>query len=485
MQNSLIWFRQDLRIHDHPALVAACDYAKQHNSRVYAVYFVTPKQWKLHDVAAIQIDFIERHIQALSTQLAAIGIPLQVVNLADFDDILPWLNHYCAKQDIEAIFAAVEPEFNERQRDKKLIEAKLPLTLIEQDCLFPYGSVLNQSGQMYKVFTPFSKEWKKQAASKAITPLKAATFDKPISEPSIDAFVYDHVYQNKVSSEHWPVGEDAARKRLKDFAEFLMADYGAKRDFPALDATSKLSPYLAIGVLSARQCVTAILFYFPDALINDASPAKTWLNEIIWREFYRHLLVAFEHLSKAQNFNPLGQAIAWRNNQHEFEQWCQGQTGYPIVDAAMRQLNQTGWMHNRLRMVVASFLTKHLLIDWRWGEQYFRQQLIDGDLAANNGGWQWSAGTGCDAQPYFRVFNPMTQSSKFDADAHFIKQYVPEVANWPIKHIHQPHLHWQSNNDASTGLFSQNESILYPKPIVEHSAARLRAIEVLSALKKS
>jgi deoxyribodipyrimidine photo-lyase len=223
------------------------------------------------------------------------------------------------------------------------------------------------------------------------------------------------------------------------------------------------------------------LYYYPDALINEASPAKTWLNELIWREFYRHLLVAFPRLSRGQNFNLLGKNIQWRNDADEFSAWCKGQTGYPIVDAAMRQLNQTGWMHNRLRMVVASFLTKHLLIDWRWGEKYFRQHLIDGDLAANNGGWQWSAGTGCDAQPYFRVFNPMAQSSKFDPDASFIKQYVPEVANWPLKTIHQPQS--VANSVPSASLFDQAQPE-YPSPIVEHAMARKRAIEVLSSLKK-
>ena len=180
----------------------------------------------------------------------------------------------------------------------------------------------------------------------------------------------------------------------------------------------------------------------------------------------------------AQNFNELGKGIVWRNNAEEYTAWCDGQTGYPIIDAAMRQLNQTGWMHNRLRMVVASFLTKHLLVDWRWGERYFRQQLIDGDLAANNGGWQWSAGTGCDAQPYFRVFNPMTQSSKFDPDGSFIKRYVPEVARWSLKDIHEPKT--VNVND----LFASPQGDSYPKPIVEHKMARLRAIEVLSALKR-
>jgi len=483
--NSVVWFRQDLRIHDHPALTQACDYALEHNANVTAIYFVTPKQWAQHDVAAIQIDFIERHVGLLNQSLAAIGIELTVVNLSCFDDILPWLQAYCAEHHIGQIFAANEPEFNERQRDQKLISAGIPLRLIEQDCVLAAGSVNNLSGQMYKVFTPFSKAWKKIAASQSIMPLGIATFRQPIPVPVLCQFQCDEFYPRRVSSEQWASGEDCARKLLKQFIESDITDYQQYRDFPAIAGTSKLSPYLAIGVLSARQCVAAILFQYPDALVNEASPAKTWLNELIWREFYRHLLVAFPKLSRSQSFNELGQYIQWRNDNDEFQAWCQGQTGYPIVDAAMRQLNQTGWMHNRLRMVVASFLTKHLLIDWRWGEQYFRQQLIDGDLAANNGGWQWSAGTGCDAQPYFRVFNPMTQSSKFDPDASFIKQFVPEVAGWSLKHIHEPHLKAQQGN-LMADLFSERAKLEadYPAPIVEHSFARKRAIEVLGALKR-
>ncbi|GAA0788586.1 MULTISPECIES: deoxyribodipyrimidine photo-lyase [Pseudomonadati] len=483
--NSVVWFRQDLRIHDHPALTQACDYALEHNANVTAIYFVTPKQWTQHDVAAIQIDFIERHVGLLNQSLAAIGIELTVVNLSCFGDILPWLQAYCAEHHIGQIFAANEPEFNERQRDQKLISAGLPLRLIEQDCVLAAGSVNNLSGQMYKVFTPFSKAWKKIAASQSIMPLGIATFRQPIPLPVLCQFKCDEFYPHRVSSEQWAAGEDCARKLLKQFIESDITDYQQYRDFPAIAGTSKLSPYLAIGVLSARQCVAAILFHYPDALVNEASPAKTWLNELIWREFYRHLLVAFPKLSRSQSFNELGQYIQWRNDNDEFQAWCQGLTGYPIVDAAMRQLNQTGWMHNRLRMVVASFLTKHLLIDWRWGEQYFRQQLIDGDLAANNGGWQWSAGTGCDAQPYFRVFNPMTQSSKFDPDASFIKQFVPEVAGWSLKHIHEPHLKAQQGN-LMADLFSERAKLQadYPAPIVEHSFARKRAIEVLGALKR-
>ncbi|MGX9462312.1 deoxyribodipyrimidine photo-lyase [Shewanella sp. A14] len=473
-KNSLMWFRQDLRVADNPALFAACEFAKQHQGHVKAVYFVTPAQWAQHDVAPIQIDFIQRHVNLLAQSLAALGIALDVLHVELFDDIEPELTHYIAKYDIAAIFAGSEPEINERRRDSALIDGGMPLTVIDQDCVLAAGQVQNLSGDMYKVFTPFAKKWKSIASQKAIVPLAVpAPVAAALTSPPHIKFGCD-----KTNSEHWAAGEGAAKRVLDQFLATQVADYQSERDFPALEGTSRLSPFLAIGVISSRQCVSAILARYPEALVDDTCPAKTWLNELIWREFYRHLLVAFPRLSMAHNFNELGKGIAWRNNPNEFKAWCEGKTGYPIVDAAMRQLNQTGWMHNRLRMVVASFLTKHLLVDWRWGERYFRQKLIDGDLAANNGGWQWSAGTGCDAQPYFRVFNPMTQSSKFDPDASFIKRFIPEITVWSLTEIHQPKT--VNVND----LFAHTNNQAYPAPIVEHKMARLRAIEILSALKR-
>jgi deoxyribodipyrimidine photo-lyase len=472
--NSLMWFRQDLRVGDNPALVAACQFAQQHQGKVRAVYIVTPSQWAQHDVAPIQIDFIQRHVNLLAQSLAALGISLDVLHLEWFSDTQTALNDYLQQHNIDAVFAGNEPEINERRRDSALIGQGLPLTLIDQDCVFAAGQVQNLSGDMYKVFTPFAKKWKSIASQKAIVPLAAPA---PVAAalalpPAIEFNCPTH------SSDQWAAGEGVAKRILDQFLASQVENYQAERDFPALEGTSRLSPFLAIGVMSSRQCVAAILARYPQALVDDTCLAKTWLNELIWREFYHHLLVAFPRLSMNHNFNELGKAIAWRNNPDEFTAWCDGQTGYPIVDAAMRQLNQTGWMHNRLRMVVASFLTKHLLIDWRWGERYFRQKLIDGDLAANNGGWQWSAGTGCDAQPYFRVFNPMTQSSKFDPDASFIKRYVSEVSGWSLADIHQPKS--MNVND----LFAQRQDDRYPEPIVEHKMARLRAIEALSALKR-
>jgi deoxyribodipyrimidine photo-lyase len=203
----------------------------------------------------------------------------------------------------------------------------------------------------------------------------------------------------------------------------------------------------------------------PDILHASDSGHFVWLNELIWRDFYRHLLYHFPRLSQEQNFNQKYNSMQWLNNKSHFSLWCQGQTGYPIVDAAMRQLNQTGWMHNRLRMIVASFLTKHLLIDWRWGERYFMSKLIDGDLAANNGGWQWAASTGCDAQPYFRIFNPIRQSERFDLKGAFIRKYLPELKDVPDNKIHFPH-----------DFIEASAMQCYWPAMVDHKAARARAL---------
>ncbi|WP_282166606.1 deoxyribodipyrimidine photo-lyase [Shewanella japonica] len=488
MMKTLIWFRQDLRLADNLALCEAFAYAKSalsspikaNNEQVEALYVVSTEQWRRHDVAPIQIDFIERHVNILAKGLATLGVKLHVVHLPLFDDVVEWMPSFLAQHQIEKVFATQEPEINERQRDEKLLKLGLPIDFVAQDCIVNAGCVNNLSGQMYKVFTPFSKKWREITAGMAIAPLAVP---KPIAAalPEPSAIVFD---AEKKSSHLWRAGEGEAKRILEQFCSQSIQDYQLERDFPALDSTSKLSPYLAIGVISAKQCLASALNRFPEALVDDTSPAKTWINELVWREFYRHLLVAFPRLSKEKSFNEKGDSVQWRNNIEEFSAWCEGRTGYPIVDAAMRQLNQTGWMHNRLRMVVASFLTKHLLVDWRWGERYFRQHLIDGDLAANNGGWQWSAGTGCDAQPYFRVFNPMNQSSKFDPDASFIKHYVPELKDALLKTIHQPT--FTKDTQMFDDLFSdkQAKSVNYPSPIVEHSFARKRAIEVLSSLKR-
>lgn len=452
----LMWFRKDLRVSDNPAL-----YQARQLGTTRAVYFVTVKQWQKHQVADIQIDFIVKSLISLERQLNALGIPLEIHHVDYFDDIAPRLEALCQSWKITNIHANAEPEVDEIDRDIKLQSKSLPLRLYQGDCILNPGSVLTQQGTMFKVFSAFRKQWIKQVKEVDLTPY-------PVPEIQNDSLTHSFSTQNadqhfpksEGKSDLWPANEKHAQQLLADFIEQDIEQYGQHRDFPAQAATSSLSPYLALGLISAKQCVYQVLMHFPYALDSQQHGAFVWLSEIIWRDFYRHIMVLNPELGKGANYNRLAKRIGWLNDPLLFEKWCKGETGYALVDAAMRQLNQTGWMHNRLRMVTASFLTKHLLIDWRWGEKYFKSKLIDGDLASNNGGWQWAASTGCDAQPYFRIFNPILQSQRFDPNGQFIRNYIPELAKLTNKQIHLP-----------------------INGIVEHKQARAQALQVFSVLK--
>jgi deoxyribodipyrimidine photo-lyase len=278
------------------------------------------------------------------------------------------------------------------------------------------------------------------------------------------------------SSVPFPPGEEEAKARLHAFVhgdDAPIFDYANDRNRPDLDGTSRLSPYLRFGMLAPRLAALAAYTALERAPSTGAAKgAETWLNELIWREFYLKILQEYPHVRQGA-FRPEYDAIRWDNDAAAFDAWCAGQTGYPFVDAAMRQLNTTGWMHNRARMVVASFLVKDLLIDWRWGERYFMQQLVDGDPAANNGGWQWTAGTGTDAAPYFRIFNPITQGEKFDPDGAFVRRWVPELANVPGKFIHAPWTMAKSDQIRTGCVIGQT----YPAPIIDHGWARQRTLD--------
>ena len=269
----------------------------------------------------------------------------------------------------------------------------------------------------------------------------------------------------------WPAGEQEARRRLDTFADAQIDYYQSERDFPAKPGTSQLSAYLAAGVISPRQCLHAALQSNQGEFDSGKVGAVTWINELLWREFYKHILVGYPRVSRHRAFRPETEALAWRDAPDELAAWQEARTGLPIIDAAMRQLLETGWMHNRLRMVVAMFLTKNLLIDWREGERFFMRHLIDGDLAANNGGWQWSASTGTDSAPYFRIFNPISQSEKFDSEGLFIKHWLPELAGLNKKEVHNP--------ASAGGLFGVAD---YPAPIVNLGASRERALAAFKNL---
>ncbi|BBN83298.1 deoxyribodipyrimidine photo-lyase [Pseudoalteromonas sp. A25] len=453
----IFWFRRDLRYFANDALIEAVE-----NGAKEALFFVCEKQWSMHNSAPVQIDLIKRRVAWLGEALSAYGINLSVLEVDDFADIPKSLKQFCDERNTHRVYANAEYEINEQQRDAKCIAAGIELVLFDGDLVAPPKSVVTKSGDMFKVFTPFKKAWLKHYEQVHFYipswPLDAVK--------NADGWSTPKCLESDGSSQKWPVDDDAIKVIANNFIENKCADYQSVRDIPSIKGTSGLSPYLALGVISVKQLLAQLQLFYPDILHTTNKPEFCWVNELIWREFYRHLIVSFPKLCKHKNFNDKYDSVCWRNDPSQFKAWCDGQTGYPIVDAAMRQLNQTGWMHNRLRMIVASFLTKHLLIDWRWGEKYFMQRLIDGDFASNNGGWQWAASTGCDAQPYFRIFNPITQSEKFDRQGDFIRRYVPELEDVPTKYIHFPH-----------DYLVTKQSAQYVPPLVEHKAARVRALD--------
>jgi deoxyribodipyrimidine photo-lyase len=420
-----------------------------------AIFFICELQWRKHDWSAIKIDFIKRHAYALVKELATLNIELILVDVDNFVEQGKYLQSYTKQHQINEVVANSEVEFNEQQRDLELVNHDLKLTLFEGDVIVSKGQILNKSGEMYKVFTPFKRAW--------LTYIKESGFDY-LGKVGDNFKNIDRLPTENLSG-NWPLASHFEEHVLPCFLNEKIHAYNSHRDIPSIKGTSGISPYLAAGVISPRYLLRLLLNQYPDLLQATDSEEFTWLNEIIWREFYRHLIFHQQRLCKHKSYKTAYDNIVWQSNDKLFTAWCQGKTGYPLVDAAMRQLNQTGWMHNRLRMVVASFLTKHLLIDWRLGEKYFMQHLIDGDLASNNGGWQWAASTGCDAQPYFRIFNPIRQSERFDPNGDFIRKYIPELEQVKGKDIHFPHQYIKKN------LLS-----IYWPAIVEHKEARVKAL---------
>ncbi len=460
----LVWFRSDLRASDNTALSAAC---RDPAAEVIAVFVATPGQWRAHGMAPVRERFIGRNLPLLSARLAGLGIPLLWRAAEDFAALPALLAELCAQQRIAAVFANREYGVNEQSRDAQvaagLAAQGVGFVLSHDFTILPPG-LRTQSGTPYTVFTPYQRAWQRhwQAAPTGVLPQP-----KPRPLP----FAPDALPLPPVAAADalWPAGEDAALSRLQRFIDSRVADYHRLRDRPDLDGTSALSPYLATGVLSARQCLEAALVANRGRLDGGSAGISSWISELVWRDFYTHILASFPRVSRGRAFREHTERLRWRDDEAGFAAWCAGRTGIPLVDAAMRQLTHSGWMHNRLRMVTAMFLAKNLLIDWRRGEQFFMQQLVDGDLAANNGGWQWAASTGTDAVPYFRVFNPLAQSRKCDPQGDFIRRWLPELAGLGAPDIHCP-------PDAVRAARG------YPLPIVDLTASRARAIAAFRAV---
>jgi len=478
--SALVWFRSDLRVDDNAALHHALN-REGAQCRAAAVYYATPEQWREHNMAPVKAEFLWRNLVCLQESLARINVPLRVRVLPRFGDIADDLLALCAELHCDAVFTNREYAIDEVHRDeniaRQLAVRQIAWCSYDDATLLPPRTLLTQQGQPYKVFTPFKRALLERIGDSAVqcfaenasVALHTNSARRKKTElwheaPPLPAYPYE---TSSVPADFWPAGEDAAAMRLGQFIAGAIDNYKALRDIPAADATSRLSPYLALGVISIRRCVEAALAVNAGQWQGGSEGVATWLNELLWREFYLHVLAQFPRVSMHRPLRSETENVRWRDDEKDFSAWCNGRTGFPLVDAAMRQLVQTGWMHNRLRMVCAMFLSKYLLLDWRRGEQFFMRHLIDGDLAANNGGWQWSASTGTDAAPYFRLLSPVRQMERFDADARFCKQFLPELGALDAKILAQP---------GHPELLQAG----YPPPLIDLKFARERALQAFA-----
>lgn len=444
---NLVWFRNDLRVHDNPALNNAMS-----SGHCIAVFYLTDEQWDNHNLSIIKRQLIIEHLRHLEKSLNELNIALIIFDGQSFATSARMLIHTCIEWKISDVFFNHEYGFNELQLthnvEKGLIKNNINIHGFHEQCIMEPGSITNGQGECYKVFGAFKKKWHSllsQHARPIYSKPKAQSFTSSTLETASIKSDLKCLKNYKISiplKAHWLLSEIEVHEHLSLFVETQIENYHLKRDIPSLDSTSQLSTLLALGVITTRQCLQTVMnsdhtinLYSLDTL-NEG--AVCWINELVWREFYRHILVAFPRVSQGRAFKIETEGVPWLVKSSSFDDWCNGLTGIPIIDAAMRQLNKTGWMHNRLRMVTAMFLTKHLHIDWRLGEQYFYSRLSDADLASNNGGWQWSASTGVDASPYFRIFNPYRQAERFDPKGDFVRKYVKELASIQGKAIHKP-----------------------------------------------
>ena len=470
---NLVWFRRDLRVTDNSALFQA---ANQADEGVLGVYFITPGQWKQHDDADCKINFWIENLRLLSDSLAKLNIPL-IINTCDtFSTVPKQLVDLAKKHKCDGLFFNREYEINELRRDRAAAKAcqaaGISVNRFHDRIIVPPREISTKEDRFYSVFTPYRKVWETKALDfteplPKLRKQQELDIESSIVPGSVTGFDFSNV-----RSDLWLAGESEAQKQLKKFSAHI-SSYDEARDIPSVNGTSLLSPYLVAGVISPRQCMAAALTANGGNIAGKNDGARVWISELTWRDFYAHVMVGFPRVSMHQPFKPKTESVPWRDSEKDFSAWKNGQTGYPIVDAGMRQLNQTGWMHNRLRMVTAMFLTKHLLIDWRLGERYFMQKLIDGDLAANNGGWQWSASTGTDSVPYFRIFNPFSQSKRFDPDGIFIKKLCPELKDIQPKALHDEKKFAKALAEADYD---------YPSYIVDYKAGRERALTAFKSL---
>jgi deoxyribodipyrimidine photo-lyase len=466
------WIRRDLRLNDNQALTAAA----ASGGPVAPVFILDPNLLGSEYVGEKRVAFLFSSLRALTRDLERHGNRL-ILRRGNPLEVLPQL---FSELEADEIHAEEDYSPYARRRDSELSNL-LPLQLHPGLTVFPPGMIEKKSGGPYTVYTPFRRAWEGFSP-----PAIGSLLPVPARLESVLTVQGEQVPASPewAGENEFPAGEQAAQERLDAFTTGQHPPvyiYNDLRNQVDRDATSKLSPYLRFGMISLREAVVKAVRAREVAPNSKArKSAQTWLQELIWREFFINILYHFPEV-RGNSFREDYRDIRWRNSENEFRAWKEGRTGYPIVDAAMRQLMHTGWMHNRARMIVASFLVKDLLIDWRWGERWFMQQLIDGDPAANNGGWQWSAGTGTDAAPYFRIFNPVLQGQKHDPEAVYIRRWLPELRTMPEEYIHTP---WEAPTEVQEKA-GVKIGADYPEPIVNHKTARERTLATYTKARES
>lgn len=462
MSRALCWLRRDLRLHDHHALSVA---TQNHENVDLVFVFDQHILGLLPSKQDKRLTFIYESLVELEKELQKKGSSLHI-KFGKPEEEIPKL---AESLKVTGVYSNRDYEPYAKKRDetvsKKLKSLGIEFIQFKDAVQFERHEILTGNGSIYKVFTPYKNKWLEVFSSQGGQTNEYEVKSKSLAKWENKKSILEFNWYKEIGFEEdkclLPAGSKHALKRLKEFKERI-SHYAEARNFPTIEGTSNLSPYIRHGNLSIRDMIRL-------SRESQSEGAQTWLSELIWRDFYQVILDTHPYVLK-ESFKREYDKIRWPGQEKDFKAWCEGQTGFPIVDAAMRCFNETGMMHNRLRMIVASFLCKILLVDWRKGEKYFADKLLDFDLAANNGGWQWSSSSGCDAQPYFRIFNPYTQSEKFDADGVFIKEWVPELRGLTSKTIHNPH---------KSKTFVQG----YPEPVVNYEAQRVRALEVYKVVK--
>ncbi|KAK6215617.1 deoxyribodipyrimidine photo-lyase [Colletotrichum tabaci] len=520
------WFKMDLRTADNRSLSLASEKAKEAGVPLIAMFIISPQDYEAHLTAPIRVDFMLRTLHVLREDLSKLDIPLYVETVDKRKTIPDRIAGLMDQWGASHLFANMEYEVDELRREAKMVrmfaDRGLSYEVLHDTCVVPPGQLASGTGKQYAVYSPWFRTWVRHVHENLDL---LELYDPPARNPSsaresfsklFDSEIPDEVAGRELDNDEqkkrfrafWPAGEHEARSRLEKFCEEKVGQYHNKRNIPHEPGTSNLSVHLASGTISSRTCVR----YARDRnktkkLDAGIEGIRVWISEVAWRDFYKHVLVNWPYVwyvrmdarlclslslllslslslylfrrnrnvmiadqpghSMNKPFKPEYANIEWSYDMDDFKAWCAGKTGFPIVDAAMRQMNAMGWMHNRCRMIVACFLAKDLLIDWRMGERYFMEQLIDGDFASNNGGWGFSASVGVDPQPYFRIFNPLLQSEKFDPDGEYIRKWVPELKGVKGKAIHDPY---------GRGAGPQAKKAGYPEQMVEHKSCRERAL---------